>query len=253
MKKHIVALTAIAALSLGTASQAFASNVHTVETGDTLWSISQENNVSVDDLQTWNNLDSTIIYPSQVLKVEDAVKIHTVVKGDTLFDIAETNNLSVDQLKKSNNLSSDIIVPGDELVLSGTKVASAHKASQPAPKAQTKQAAAAKASAPAKAAPASSTVKEMTVTATAYTASCEGCSGVTKTGIDLNKNPNQKVIAVDPSLIPLGSRVWVEGYGEAIAGDIGSAIKGKIIDVYMADEQDALNWGRKSVTIKILD
>ena len=39
----------------------------------------------------------------------------------------------------------------------------------------------------------------MTVTATAYTAYCAGCSGTTATGIDLRSNPNQKVIAVDPS------------------------------------------------------
>ena len=98
-----------------------------------------------------------------------------------------------------------------------------------------------------------SSTKEMTVTATAYTAYCAGCSGTTATGIDLRSNPNQKVIAVDPSVIPLGSRVWVEGYGEAIAGDTGGAIKGKIIDLFMENEQDALNWGRKTVTIKILD
>ena len=101
--------------------------------------------------------------------------------------------------------------------------------------------------------PTSPTTKEMSVTATAYTAYCEGCSGITFTGIDLRSNPNQKVIAVDPSIIPLGSRVWVEGYGEAIAGDIGGAIKGNIIDVFLEHRQDALNWGRKTVTIKILE
>ena len=47
--------------------------------------------------------------------------------------------------------------------------------------------------------------------------------------------------------------MWVEGYGEAVAGDTGSAIKGERIDVFMENEQDALNWGRKTVTIKVLD
>ena len=88
MKKHIVALTAIATLSVGAAGQASASSVHTVESGDTLWSISQEANVSVEELQTWNGLESTLIYPSQKLKVEDKVEVHVVVKGDTLFKIA---------------------------------------------------------------------------------------------------------------------------------------------------------------------
>ena len=61
--------------------------------------------------------------------------------------------------------------------------------------------------------------------ATAYTAYCEGCSGVTANGTDIRSNPNLKVIAVDPRVIPLGTRVWVEGYGEAIAADTGGAIK----------------------------
>ena len=51
----------------------------------------------------------------------------------------------------------------------------------------------------AKAPPASTSGQEMTMTATAYTAYCEGCSGITYTGIDLRSNPNQKVIAVDPN------------------------------------------------------
>lgn len=289
MKKHIVALTAIAALSVGAAGQASASTVHTVEKGDTLWAISRENNVSVQDLQEWNELDSTLIYPLQQLKVQET---HVVVQGETLFQIALLHGLSVDELMESNQLTSDLIFPGDELVIEGTKKvehkvdsASLHKApvtnttentsepatekteapapatektaapapataktTAPAPAAKTTEPAAVKTSAPAE-----STAKELTVTSTAYTASCEGCSGVTATGIDLIANPNQKVISVDPSVIPLGSRVWVEGYGEAIAGDTGGSIKGNKIDIFMPDKQDAINWGRKTVKVKILD
>jgi len=93
----------------------------------------------------------------------------------------------------------------------------------------------------------------MTVEATAYTPYCAGCSGITATGIDVRSNPNQKVIAVDPSVIPLGSKVWVEGYGEAIAGDTGGAIKGNKIDILMPTQEQALNFGRKSITIKVLN
>ncbi|WP_099302387.1 3D domain-containing protein [Bacillus sp. Marseille-P3800] len=93
----------------------------------------------------------------------------------------------------------------------------------------------------------------MNVEATAYTAFCEGCSGVTYTGIDLRANPNQKVIAVDPSVIPLGSTVYVEGYGEAIAGDIGGAITGNKIDLFMPEQQDALNFGRQNLTIHVYE
>lgn len=253
MKKQLFTLTALAVLSVGTVGQASASSVHTVQTGDTLWSISKDNNVSVEDLQAWNNIDSTLIYPSQEIVVEDTVPTYTVVKGDTLFQIAAQHDMSVSKLMNLNNLSSDLIHPGDQFVLEGAtgKVAAASTVAK-APQ-QTSTPAAQQAPKTAVSAPAVASAKVMTVTATAYTAYCTGCSGTTATGIDLRSNPNQKVIAVDPSVIPLGSRVWVEGYGEAIAGDTGGAIKGNIIDVFMPDRQDALNWGRKTVTIKVLD
>lgn len=95
--------------------------------------------------------------------------------------------------------------------------------------------------------------REMYVTATAYTASCSGCSGTTATGLNLHANPNAKVIAVDPRVIPLGSKVYVEGYGYAVASDTGGAIKGNKIDVFISSKQAAYQWGRKTVKIKVLD
>jgi 3D (Asp-Asp-Asp) domain-containing protein len=62
-----------------------------------------------------------------------------------------------------------------------------------------------------------------------------------------------KLIAVDPGVIPLGSKVWVEGYGVAIAGDTGGAIIGHKIDVLMPNSAKARQWGRKTVKIIILD
>ena len=95
--------------------------------------------------------------------------------------------------------------------------------------------------------------KEIYVTSTAYTASCNGCSGTTATGVNLHANPNAKVIAVDPRVIPLGSKVYVDGYGYAIASDTGGAIKGNKIDVFFPSKSDAYRWGRKTVKIKVLD
>lgn len=95
--------------------------------------------------------------------------------------------------------------------------------------------------------------KEFYVTATAYTPYCNGCSGKSATGINLRANPNLKVIAVDPSVIKLGSKVWVEGYGTAIAGDTGGSIKGNKIDVLVQSDAQARNWGRKKVRIKVLN
>lgn len=94
---------------------------------------------------------------------------------------------------------------------------------------------------------------EITVTATAYTAYCNGCSGITATGINLRKNPDAKVIAVDPKVIPLGSKVYVPGYGEAIAGDKGGAIKGNKIDVFFKSKTSAINWGKQKVTITVFE
>lgn len=96
--------------------------------------------------------------------------------------------------------------------------------------------------------------KVMIMEATGYGMDCSGCSGVTATGINVRSNPNIKVISVDPNVIPLGSRVWVEGYGEAIAGDTGGAIKGNRIDVLLPSEDYARkHWGRRTVKVKILD
>ncbi|WP_400245368.1 3D domain-containing protein [Niallia sp. JL1B1071] len=90
------------------------------------------------------------------------------------------------------------------------------------------------------------------VTATAYSHQ-DTKSDYTALGYNIKKNKNMKLIAVDPAVIPLGSKVWVEGYGEAIAGDTGGAIRGHKIDVLMSSTSKAKAWGRKTVKIKILD
>lgn len=95
--------------------------------------------------------------------------------------------------------------------------------------------------------------KTLSMKASAFTASCSGCSGVTATGINLSSNPNMKVIAVDPNVIPLGTKVHVEGYGEAIAGDTGGNIVGNRIDVHVPSSSDAYAWGVRTVEVTILD
>lgn len=95
--------------------------------------------------------------------------------------------------------------------------------------------------------------REFYVEATAYGPDCVGCSGITATGINVGANPNMKLIAVDPNVIPLGSKVWVEGYGYAIAGDTGGDIKGNRIDVLYPSEAAAYSWGRRTVKIRVLN
>lgn len=89
----------------------------------------------------------------------------------------------------------------------------------------------------------------LSVNATAY---CN--DSVTACGTCTIRNPNgYSTIAVDPRVIPLGSKVYVDGYGYAIADDIGGAIKGNRIDLFMNSESDAENWGIRSVNVYILN
>lgn len=94
--------------------------------------------------------------------------------------------------------------------------------------------------------------KTLYVTATAYSHESTK-SDFTALGYNIKKNKNMKLIAVDPSVIPLGTTVWVEGYGQAIAGDTGGAIKGHKIDVLMPNNSKSRAWGRKTVKITIMN
>ncbi|MEW9094542.1 MAG: 3D domain-containing protein [Clostridiaceae bacterium] len=77
--------------------------------------------------------------------------------------------------------------------------------------------------------------------------------GITATGTTARRNTSgYSTIAVDPRVIPLGTKVYVEGYGYAIAEDTGGAIKGNIIDVYLDNNSQANDWGVKWVNVYIL-
>jgi resuscitation-promoting factor RpfB len=93
--------------------------------------------------------------------------------------------------------------------------------------------------------------KELIMKATVYTEKCNGCSGITATGINLKNNPGIKVVAVDPSVIPLGSKVWVEGYGYAIAADTGGAIRGNKIDLFIHSSKYSGGYGIRTVKVKV--
>lgn len=90
--------------------------------------------------------------------------------------------------------------------------------------------------------------QSITVEATSYS-----LNGTTATGVNLSAHSNAKVIAVDPKVIPLGSRVYVPGYGVATAADTGGAIKGHRIDVHLSSDGAANQYGRRTITIKVLD
>lgn len=85
----------------------------------------------------------------------------------------------------------------------------------------------------------------MQMVATAYTASCSGCSGITASG----RPAGHGIVAVDPNVIPLGTRLYIPGYGFAVAGDTGGAIHGSRIDLGFNSERDAMLFGRRDVTV----
>ena len=142
-------------------------------------------------------------------KAKEEVKKYIVKKGDTLSKIAKDHDISLNDLIVWNQITSYLIYPDDQLTVGGEKsaITVANIELHPTkvittqlPRRPQMLVAKAPAAAVAKAPTASSLVgEEMTMTATAYTAYCEGCSGITYTGIDLRSNPNQKVIAVDPN------------------------------------------------------
>lgn len=114
-------------------SKTNSASTYTVQAGDTLSQISQKYNVSINDLIAWNNLDSTLIFPGNVLSVSkgnttskgntinnnnqtnDNQVTYTVKSGDTLAKIAKQYKTTVTKLKEWNNLNSDLIRAGQKL------------------------------------------------------------------------------------------------------------------------------------------
>ncbi len=261
MKKFIASI-AMGAVFLGIGVTSVAAEEYEIVKGDNLWNIALENDTTVEYLMEVNNLEQTIIQPKQKIIIDH---IYTVEKGDTLKGIAEEYDIHVKDIKEWNDLDSNELKIGQELTVydldldpserEALREKSELKVEEKSIKSNAnKEVAQAKTE--------KSTVnttenksegKTIAVEATAYTAKCDGCSGITYTGVDLNSNPNAKVIAVDPNVIPLGTEVYVEGYGNAIAADIGGAIKGNRIDIHVPTKQEALNWGRKTVNVTILN
>lgn len=90
--------------------------------------------------------------------------------------------------------------------------------------------------------------KALSVKASAYAG-----DGITATGTVPKRNPSGlSTIAVDPRVIPLGTKVYVEGYGYAVAEDTGGAIKNNKIDIFMNSEKECYSWGVRSVNLYIV-
>jgi cystine transport system substrate-binding protein len=84
--------------------------------------------------------------------------------------------------------------------------------------------------------------RTLTVSATAYS-----LPGHTATGLPVGPG----IVAVDPTVIPLGTRMTIPGYGEGVAADVGSGIRGAMIDLWFPTLAQAYAWGRRTVTITL--
>jgi LysM repeat protein len=134
MKKSIISVTAAAALYGTIASPTFAAT-HEVRSGDSLWKIANQYNVTITNIKEWNKLTTDIIYPKQVLKITQEVqsiptgtskpntdaKTYVVKSGDTLGKIAITYSTTVKKLQELNHIDGHLIYPGQKLIItSGT-------------------------------------------------------------------------------------------------------------------------------------
>lgn len=163
-------------------------------------------------------------------------KVYKVRSGNTLWGIARKYHITVAALRRANpHVKASVLLPGHSLVIpNGASTASHHIAKKPSPKA--------------------ARTKEITVKATAYT---PAQGNIDATGHKVKFG----VIAVDPKVIPLGTKVRVTGMSmngfpssfTAIAGDTGGAIKGDHIDIFLpVSERRAMDFGVQHVKVYVM-
>jgi 3D (Asp-Asp-Asp) domain-containing protein len=149
---------------------------------------------------------------------------------------------SQQQLKAQQIASLQLAAQRVEVKSAALQAAADTAAATPTPVALTDPGSTTSTSAPTPAPAPSSGGRTMTVSSTGYS-----LPGHTATGIPVGWG----VVAVDPSVIRLGTRMTIPGYGEGVAADTGSAVRGATIDLWFPTLGQALAWGRRTVTITI--
>lgn len=112
MKKTIITLASVTALTTLSNTTAFASDIK-VEDGETLETIAKEYGTSISELKSLNNITDDVTAGQNIKVLKD--DIYTIQEGDTLNTIAEKFDVSVPELKEWNNLTSDLIIVGEKL------------------------------------------------------------------------------------------------------------------------------------------
>lgn len=193
---------------------------YTIKWGDTLSVISEATGASLDTLVQVNEIqDANLIYPGTVLRFSADQKEVTVDNGTEQHSYRVQNNNEVKEVE-----TTEATTQAAETETTQTTQAAGASSSQGG--------------------------YYLTVEATAYSYNEAGLSNYTADGTNLVNEPN--VIAVDPSVIPLGSYVEIPGYGIFRAADTGGAIYGNRIDVHLVNLNDVYNFGRRTITIRVL-
>ena len=199
---------------------------YTIKWGDTLSVISEATGASLDSLVQVNEIqNANLIYPGTVLRFSPDQKEVTVNNG------SQEHSYRVQEVKE--------VEKSEATTSASNETAQATQATETTQAAQTTQASSS-----------SQNGYYLTVEATAYSYNEAGLSNYTADGTNLVNEPN--VIAVDPSVIPLGSYVEIPGYGVFRAADTGGAIYGNRIDVHLVNLNDVYNFGRRTITIRVL-
>ena len=202
----------------------------------------------------------------EIVHNDEGVQEYTVKYGDTLSVISEAMDVSLDALIRVNDIQNanliyagttikfsadkqEVVVKTEEeehtyKVEDNTEVVEV-KAVEPTPQTATSQEVQTTTTAPA-----TTEGYTLTVEATAYSYAEAGLSSYTADGTNLVNDP--MVIAVDPRVIPLGTMVEIPGYGVFRAADTGGAIVGNKIDVHFPTVAQTYNFGRRTITIRIL-
>lgn len=216
IKTKVVGVVAGLTASLIFSTTVSADTIYTVKSGDTLSGIAFEylgSAATYEQIASANNIaNADLIYVGQKLNISADGEITPAT------EVEIEQNIEVEDVSEAN------VEPETAPVQEEEPVAAAQETNE------------------------TPTGRTLTVEATAYDGISLG--GLTATGYQIT-GYGDKVIAVDPNVIPLGSTVYIPGYGTAIAADTGGAINGNIIDLNMSTA-DAIQWGRRSVTITIL-